>query len=414
MPRFKHAAAATLYESLTEGIDLFPLEPPIGYLPQLVLHVSEGCNLGCAYCFADKGQYGSPSTRWMKPSLVVEALDRLLKRFDFIGNIKFFGGEPMLNLDAIEACCNHMRQRFEDGITSRMTEFGLVSNMTVCDDRSVDLVRDHAIWVTGSIDGPEHVHDFFRTYHSGSGSFSTVDSNIMTYRRETGQPRALEVVYSPVHLKAGMSMMDVHTFLLERYGSDIHVFMHPLAPPSNLVQLMNSDSGDAFTDGMYEMSFDYGRSLVTTSRSRDRHNWLRKYLRQMLSRTKNDAHCDLGVNTITLGASGTIYPCYTLIGRDEFVMSEIGDANELDGGRFVEVQNRFIGNRKSSNPICSKCSIVSTCKACPGSMLSQNGSLSSPTRIACDYLTGFVEGVMTGINDLRADSHDWADLLQVP
>jgi MoaA/NifB/PqqE/SkfB family radical SAM enzyme len=71
-------------------------------LTDLVIEVTRRCNMGCAHCLRGDSQ---------DLDLNTEYIDRLLRNVDRIGTITFSGGEPSLNLAAIEytlAICKHL------------------------------------------------------------------------------------------------------------------------------------------------------------------------------------------------------------------------------------------------------------------------------------------------------------------
>lgn len=57
------------------AIDDTPLEPPP--LRSLSLNVAQSCNLGCKYCYADEGKFGS-KTQFMPQDIAQQAVDRLI------------------------------------------------------------------------------------------------------------------------------------------------------------------------------------------------------------------------------------------------------------------------------------------------------------------------------------------------
>ena len=409
MPRFRSQVAQALYERFTIDIQLVPQELP-NTLPHLVLHVSEGCNLSCSYCFADEGKYGGKKVKWMSPEKAVASVNALLEVYGHVEFIKFFGGEPLLNLDVIEAVASHLTDLAQKKEIPFMTAFAAVTNMTVCNERSLSLVKKYDIKLTGSIDGPQVVHDAFRVFHDGRGSFEAVDANIKTYLEKTGQPSALEVVYNPCHLEMGMSMVDVHTYLESRYGP-IHIFMHPMMAKPSLNNLTEYHSGRNFRSEMYSLALAYGQFLVRQTREVHAYKWLVTYLRGLMKPNQQDAHCDLGVRTITVAAAGTVHPCYMFIGRSEYDMAEDCTPDVLRSERFRSVQQLFLDKKKTDNPDCAKCSIVKTCHACPGSMLSATGSISAELPVQCNYSTALVEGVMLGLNELGEDRETFNTVL---
>lgn len=73
-------------------------------LSTLVLEVAQDCNLRCRYCYAEGGAYGKPA-RLLDPALARQAVRRLVhdSRAEEKLTLILFGGEPLLNMEAVEA-----------------------------------------------------------------------------------------------------------------------------------------------------------------------------------------------------------------------------------------------------------------------------------------------------------------------
>ena len=401
MPQFRNSDSEELYLALTKESKLVE-QVTSDELGLLVLHVSEGCNLGCTYCFADRGHYGETKAKWMSPDDAVESVKQALKKYSGLRGIKFFGGEPLLNLDAIEAVCEYIKN---DSELKTLPDLHAVTNMTVLSDRSIKIINDYGINLTGSIDGPPELHNKFRIFANGKGSFDKVDETIKKYRELTGQPKVLEVVYSPAHLDAGKSMEDVHRYLTERYGIP-NIIIHPMEPHEPVNQYISERQWSTYRESMYTQASDYGEYFFSQSVDNEQYYNLATYFSDMAADKQKDSHCDLGVDTITITAGGEVYPCYTFIGNKDFVMAE--SPKEIGTTKFEDIQSQFISNKKSDNATCRSCSIYKTCHQCPGEMLSQTGSINSVMPVSCDFMTGFIEGILAGLNKTKNNPVFWS------
>jgi uncharacterized protein len=402
MPKFADPQVSELYRSLTSRAVLLPQQDDPQALSELVLHVAEGCNLGCSYCFADAGQYGRPVAKWMDPLEVRGFIEGVLRTKRHIGKIKFFGGEPLMNLPAIEAGIRVLNQAAEEGRLDTRPRYGCVSNMTIATPRVMDLVRDHTFWITGSIDGPEDVHDKFRTYSNGKGSWKVVDKNIRRLKAETGQPGSLEAVYGPEHVRRGYSLVDIHKYL-DEYGPE-HVIIHVMGKEPAVADL---DGWPEYNAAIRELAREYGEFLVANI---DRSSCLQPVqdmIKGMATTGRSDAHCTLGMSTQTVTADGHLYPCYTLIGQDEWVMkNDVTDASENDAA-YKRTQLKLIDNRKSKNPVCSQCDIMTVCQGCPGMWLQVNGDIAAPEFSHCSNQIGLIEGMLQGLIKAQQDEPAW-------
>jgi uncharacterized protein len=139
-------------------------------ITQLELILTEGCNLGCNYCF-EKNMLGYKK---MPLEIAKRAIDIL---FDYSQNeselkITHFGGEPTLNFPAIQYATEYAEKKGLD--TGKNIEFNMTSNGVLITEKMADYFVQHKIMVLLSIDGLKSSHDRFRTDKFGNGTFEQV------------------------------------------------------------------------------------------------------------------------------------------------------------------------------------------------------------------------------------------------
>jgi uncharacterized protein len=415
MPTFKDQRAFLLYKTLTNGSVLVPPSKSENEIGEIVLNISQGRNLGCSYCFADQGKYGSGKTEFMSFDQAKTAIDKFLQSHKNIKTIKFFGGEPLLHFHLIKDVCSYFDYLFDIGKISEKPTFTLITNLTILNEDIVNHIAKYDFTITVSLDGPEHINDSFRKYYQGTGSFKIVDRNIKVLKNIIGNKLKIEAVFSPEHILSNMSMVDLYDFFFERYGLS-NLVIHPLVENDYYKIIFSSYSKDVveqYYNNMYIFSRDYGKRLVEKVIEGAEVRSVFFYLSQMSSKTQTDNHCGLGVNTITVNSDGIVYPCYTFINNKSFEMGNIEDAGQFSrkSNKFNNVQLTFLNNTKSSNPICSKCDIVDTCKACPGMMYSRSQILNDPIPLQCEYYVGLKEGILIGVLEASTKSTEWKKLI---
>ena len=142
----------------------------------ITLNVNQICNLKCSYCAAGgDGTYGEP----MNKLSVEKTLPQLkfflsqLKPGQKFG-ISFVGGEPLLHPEAILAIHNYV---FEESANKKITpSLQIVTNGTLLNGKTLDIVRSMKIKVKISIDGPKEFNDKARPTKNGQSSTDlTVD-----------------------------------------------------------------------------------------------------------------------------------------------------------------------------------------------------------------------------------------------
>lgn len=94
--------------------------------------------------------------------------------------IYFYGGEPTLNLEAIEEISVHVGALAEKhGFTYNLS---MSTNGTLLNDKIVNrLVNAKVCDIQITLDGPREVHDFRKPFLDGGGSFDIIFNNIKMY-----------------------------------------------------------------------------------------------------------------------------------------------------------------------------------------------------------------------------------------
>jgi uncharacterized protein len=142
----------------------------------LMVVLNLDCNFSCVYCYEGE----------MKGNLYMsdETADLLIGfiRDHFPGNknslsIDFYGGEPLLSIGLIKSISRHLKSFAESRGASY--SFTLVTNGSLFTRKvAEELVPLGLQSVKITLDGPEEVHNRYRPFKSGAGSFDTIIKNI--------------------------------------------------------------------------------------------------------------------------------------------------------------------------------------------------------------------------------------------
>ena len=77
-------------------------------IDRITVHVSNDCNLRCTYCYAQGGNYGL-NRGLMTKEIAEQFVEFCINEFVEIDYIVFFGGEPLLNLEAMQIICDRFK-----------------------------------------------------------------------------------------------------------------------------------------------------------------------------------------------------------------------------------------------------------------------------------------------------------------
>jgi uncharacterized protein len=94
---------------------------------RITLHISNICNLRCKYCYANGGNYNQQEGL-MNIETASKFIDFCTSHFDNIGNIIFFGGEPLLNPEIIEYVCKSFKELHKNKTNDYIPNFGIITN----------------------------------------------------------------------------------------------------------------------------------------------------------------------------------------------------------------------------------------------------------------------------------------------
>jgi uncharacterized protein len=179
-----------------------------GRLRALQLNVCESCNLGCAYCFADRVDETSlpiiRSTRargrMMSVGAASDAIDAAARVLERHGTpalvVKFFGREPLLNWPTIDAILAKYAP-----LTSPISyRFAITTNATGIQEDIARRFHDCSVQVVVSLDGLQDANTQ-RTLPTGEGSFERVDL-ALTCLQHAGVKTAIACVLSPANFES--------------------------------------------------------------------------------------------------------------------------------------------------------------------------------------------------------------------
>ena len=152
----------------------------------LILCLTEQCNLRCSYCYYKETQGSRHAV--MDDATLEQAIRTGLERTLAFGQkkliISFFGGEPLLRKDAIVGAVGFAKALVADAVERGRAscdfrlDFVINTNGTLFDEQFLDFCEREKFNIFLSLDGPEHHHDIARRSVNGNGSFKDIEKNI--------------------------------------------------------------------------------------------------------------------------------------------------------------------------------------------------------------------------------------------
>lgn len=337
----------------------------LGYLDDLnaentafnaIVVLNLDCNLACKYCFegARKGKfYMSAETA---DSFADFIRSGALKGKDEL-NIVFYGGEPLLSVDLIVRISEKLRTIAKS--RKMRYSFSFITNGTLLNPRNVKKLKPLGLKSASvTLDGPSDVHDAFRPFKSGTGSFDAIIDNI---RRVS---RLIDVQiggnYTRNHYREFPQLLD---YFLDTGITPDKISFVKFDP------VINESSEFApphFHDGCVSINEPW---LVEAGL------YLREEILKRGFRTYELAPsvCMMELrDNLVINYDGTLYKCPGLIGRKEFCVGT------LTSGLLDYSRTHNLGNWK--NEECLACSYLPLCFG------------------GCRYMKLLQDGAMRGVN----------------
>jgi uncharacterized protein len=356
--------------------------PAIG---RLTINISNACNLWCSYCYADKGYYHAPKS-FMAEDFAERLVDEVLARYGMVDTVHYFGGEPLMNLKAIDAIGKRFASAHEKGRIPTVPKFVATTNGTVSSPAALKALERWGIELTISIDGPKAVHDANRPAARGGSSASSFDRVTRTLELFTQHDISydIECTYNQTHVRHGYSVTDLLDFFADLTGDRLFhispVFLpRPKARASNGEQPNGKAKDQLIFRGAdrraQEDNFLDPASIIPSYRDAARStvdnlfkgdgsmlSFAHDMTLQLLERSPTTQYCPAFFHQLSLAIDGSAYPCFMFIGDPRFRMGNImsdtfptKQSTEIISRYFREFGFNVTGTREWYAPLHSGC-----------------------------------------------------------
>ena len=180
---------------------------------QLVLQVTQNCNLRCKYClYTEDSGYNNRkhSNKRMSWETAQKALDFYLMHSKSVNPllIGFYGGEPLLEISLIEKCVNYVKDKH----TGKDVQFNLTTNGTLITESVASFLVKNDFSVMISFDGPKEIQNSSRILKdSETGSYEVVIKNLKALKDKYPEYYSKRVSFNTV-LYSGGHFKDIDNF----------------------------------------------------------------------------------------------------------------------------------------------------------------------------------------------------------
>lgn len=363
-------------EKLNSQIAKPVLQYKAGEAKDITFCVTEACSLRCSYCYivTNNGHKNLTKEQAKKNIDFIFDNPELFYESSVIWN--FIGGEPLLEIELMDWMCDYLKLRmyesrtddwFNDHMFSLSTNGILYHKPQV--RKFIDKNKDH-LSIGFSIDGVKELHNKYRVYQDGRGSFDDVIKNVPLYKADFGNNASTKATLSHDSLPYIFESIK----FLSSLGLNIY---------------MNTVFEDVWREGdddiFYDQLIQTADWLIETGKWRTQAVSLFDYMlfdRQGERSNKN--WCGSG-KMLHIDVDGNLYPCtrlalYSMTKRKNGL--SIGD---IEKGYDQNKLDTFLNLTKSdqSDMKCLTCDIESGCAWCSGHNFDDSGSIFKRATYIC-------------------------------
>lgn len=356
-------------------------------MSQLILIVTEECNIRCKYCiYSDNYPHVKTySNHRMSLEIAKKAIDyyvklhkmRVERGFQKGPVISFYGGEPLLEFNLIKSIVYYCKEK-NYNIT-----FFITTNATLFTDEMIHFMIDENIVLTISLDGTKRNHDRNRIFANGKGTYDVVMKNITTLQKEKiKKNKKIAITFS--------CCFDEYTDLCEivKFFDENHDLFYPYNILYNQISKYNTTYYD-----------DCDKEYQKDQRAQEKHNLensIQILKQQFIANTSHNTQIpSVGVTHIFYGLMSVIWRSKGLLRNPsdgacipgskiavspegKFYICErvsqiqaIGDVNiGLDLEKINAIRNEFVSILKEH---CHTCPLSRLCSICYSHFVKDEG-----------------------------------------
>lgn len=338
------------------------------YVSIVYFILTDACNFGCKYCFVESRIPQEYQFSIMNKETINRGLDffcRLIKLnpefFEEEKTIVIYGGEPLINNDALVFLLEDIQDRKQNGRLPQKTEITMVTNATLVTPKTARLLAEHKVSVAVSIDGNEATTNSARQYKDGKPVFADVIHGF----------DILQKANVNVGISCTLSQRSIDDF-----DSTLEIILESLKVDSLGFNIVLSSNN-------YKVSEDYdkkaARAIIKAFKTfRKRNIFEDRIMRKVNSFVKNELYAfDCGATgggQIVIAPDGHVGICHGYLGNRKYFVTTINDStfDPQNNSVFMEWSRRSPLNMD----ICQKCPALGICGGgCPLNADFEEGSI---------------------------------------
>jgi uncharacterized protein len=342
-------------------------------LRALCLNITYDCNMRCIYCFTRNRQ--KAGTGSMDIATARGAIDYLLRHSSekAVLQVDFFGGEPLLNFNVLKEAIGYAKKEAQR--RGRQVKFTVTTNGILLDRAVGDYLNEEGFSVILSIDGPPLVNNAHRPFMDGQPSWSVIFRNIEDF--------LVSRDYRDYYVRGTFTPLSLDLAETARFYVSHHMSNFSLEPA-------RGPSGEhwAVTEKeLPRLMQEYEKLALFAHSCRKKSipfNFFHfnLYMDTPLCVTRRLTGCGAGVEYLSIGTGGEIYPCHQFHDIQEFSMGNIHDERPATG--FADLKERMQESHVFQKQSCLSCWAALYCSGgCHASSYFDSGDILQPDPVGC-------------------------------
>lgn len=336
---------------------------------QVVLQVTQQCNLRCAYC-AYSGNYFTRehSNKRMTFNTAKSAIDYAIDHSSEMEEVcfSFYGGEPLLEIELIKKCVAYVKEH----MIGRRYKFSLTTNGTLLVPEITKFLVENGFILSISLDGSQKEHDINRKFRSGEGSFNVIYRNI-TYIKENyfdfwKSIQILVTLNPKINLEEVMNFFDKDKIIPKRLIQFNEV---------ESINLKNQELINYKEDYYRNRKFLYLKMLMSLTGMIDKKGNTKLFERLLEDKKEfikglkkgrtlhtcihHGGPCIPGMKKLFVSVDGKFYPCEKVVENPDTI--SIGD---IKNGLSLKDMKRILNLGELTKKECLTCYALQDCKIC--------------------------------------------------
>jgi uncharacterized protein len=375
-----------------DPVEKAPLPFP---LSTLVLNVTNQCNLSCKYCYEfgeDRVANPEGKPEYMPEETARAAVEYLLANSPGrrAVHVTFFGGETLLNFKVVRSTIEYARSRAREA--GKYIDFSLTTNATLLSAPVIDFLADNRVGITISIDGPRELHDQFRVFQAGRGSYDVIVPKIraLLEKHRTRPIGARVTLTSQV-----VDVLSIYRHLKNDLGFHEVGFAPVTTAPVRLYSI-----GGGGLDVILAQFRTLAREYLEHAVRGEHHGFsnVTDTLAELHQGISKAHPCGAGLGLLGVGPSGDLAPCHRFVDSDRHRLGHIST------GIDRSVQAAFLDqghiDRKTD---CHTCWARPVCSGgCYHEAYVRYGATGHPNLHYCDWIRSWTDTCLQIYGEIAA------------